>query len=35
VPKVRNRVKSVEKFAEFGVPMKKNAPVSKGKKKKK
>jgi large subunit ribosomal protein L5 len=35
VPKVRNRVKSVEKFAAFGVPMKKDAPASKGKKKKK
>ena len=33
VPKVQNRVKSVEKFAAFGVPMKKGAPVIKGKRK--
>ncbi len=32
VPKVRNRVKSVEKFAEFGVPMKKEAPTKKKRK---
>ena len=35
VPKVRNRVKSVEKFAAFGVPMKKDSAAPKGKKKKK
>lgn len=34
VPKRRNHARSVEKFAEFGVPMKKGAPVPKGKKKK-
>ena len=33
VPKVRNRVKSVEKFTAFGVPMKKDAPAGKKKKK--
>lgn len=33
VPKVRNREKSVLKFAEFGVPMKKEAPAPKGKRK--
>lgn len=33
VPKVRNRVKSVEKFAAFGVPMKKGEPEAKGKRK--
>ena len=33
VPKVRNRVKSVAKFAEFGVPMKKGEPEPKGKRK--
>jgi large subunit ribosomal protein L5 len=31
VPKIRNRVKSVEKFAAFGVPMKKEAEVKKKK----
>ena len=35
VPKVRNRAKSVEKFAAFGVPMKKGAPTPKGKRKSK
>ncbi|HUC02006.1 MAG TPA: 50S ribosomal protein L5 [Candidatus Paceibacterota bacterium] len=35
VPKTRNHAKSVEKFAEFGVPMKKGAPAPKGKGKKK
>lgn len=34
VPKTRNRARSVEKFAEFGVPMKKGAPTPKGRKKK-
>ena len=33
VPKVRNREKSVAKFAEFGVPMKKDAPAPKSKRK--
>ena len=33
VPKVRNRAKSALKFAEFGVPMKKEASVGKKKKK--
>jgi len=33
VPKVRNRVKSVEKFAAFGVTMKKGEPTPKGKRK--
>jgi large subunit ribosomal protein L5 len=32
VPKVRNHDKSVAKFAEFGVPMKKTAPVTKKRK---
>jgi hypothetical protein len=34
VPKTRNRVKSVAKLAEFGVPMKKDASTA-GKKRKK
>jgi large subunit ribosomal protein L5 len=34
VPKIRNRAKSVEQFAAFGVPMKKDAPQAKGKRKK-
>jgi large subunit ribosomal protein L5 len=33
VPKIRNRIKSVAKFAEFGVPMKKDAAAPKGKRK--
>jgi large subunit ribosomal protein L5 len=33
VPKTRNRVKSVEKFAEFGVPMKKEETNTKKKRK--
>jgi len=32
VPKVRNHDKSVAKFAEFGVPMKKTAPATKKRK---
>ncbi len=35
VPKTRSRERSVEKFAAFGVPMKKEAPAAKGKRKKK
>ena len=35
VPKVRNHDTSVEKFAAFGVPMKKDAPAPKGKRGKK
>lgn len=34
VPKVRNRDRAVEKYAEFGVPMKKEAPASTAKKRK-
>jgi large subunit ribosomal protein L5 len=35
VPKKKNRAVAVAKYAEFGVPMKKDAPAAKGKKKKK
>lgn len=34
VPKVRNRAKSIEKFAAFGVPMKKGEEVTKKKRRK-
>jgi large subunit ribosomal protein L5 len=33
VPKIRNRVKAVETYAAFGVPMKKEAPTGKKKRK--
>lgn len=34
VPKTRNHARSAAKFAEFGVPMKRGAPATKGKRKK-